>query len=120
MGTKTQSRQRVTAVALQSVLAELAMQLGNRLVTSEAVRTQHANTLTWVDPEPPDAVAYPLSTEDIAQIVKTCARHRVPVIPFGTGTSFEGHVNAPFGGISIDTSMMVSVVAVHGEDLDVV
>jgi D-lactate dehydrogenase (cytochrome) len=56
----------------------------------------------------------------VAAIVRLCAEHRVPVIPFGTGTSFEGHTNAPFGGVSVDTSMMKAVIAVHAEDLDCV
>ncbi|MDQ0471488.1 FAD-binding oxidoreductase [Labrys wisconsinensis] len=120
METKTHRRQRVTADAVEPVLAALTPLLGNRLVTTEAVRMQHTNTLTWVDPEPPDAVAYPLSTQEVVEIVKACAAHRVPMIPFGTGTSFEGHVNAPYGGLSVDMSMMTSVVAVHAEDLDVV
>jgi D-lactate dehydrogenase (cytochrome) len=99
---------------------ELAARFGNRMVTSLAVRQQHANTLTWVENQPPDIVVYPRSTEEVAEIVKLCAAARVPVVPFGTGTSFEGHTNAPYGGVSIDTSLMKRVVAVHPEDLDCV
>ncbi len=54
----------------------------------------------------PDAVVFPKSTDEVAEIVRLCASHRVPMVPYGTGTSFEGHVNAPYGGISIDTSGM--------------
>jgi D-lactate dehydrogenase (cytochrome) len=62
-----------------------------------AVRGQHANTTTWVAPSRPDAVVFPQSTNDVQQIVRICAHHQVPMIPFGAGTFFEGSVNAPFG-----------------------
>ncbi|WP_291672223.1 FAD-linked oxidase C-terminal domain-containing protein, partial [Bosea sp. (in: a-proteobacteria)] len=104
--------------AVTALTQALAALLGNRLVTSLAVRQQHGHTLTWIPNQPPDAVVYPQNTEEVASIVKLCAEHGVPVIAFGTGTSLEGHVNAPFGGVSIDMSQMKRVVAVHAEDLD--
>jgi D-lactate dehydrogenase (cytochrome) len=85
-----------------------------------AVRQQHGHTLTWIPNQPPDAVVFPQSTEEVSAIVKLCAAHGVPVIAFGTGTSLEGHVNAPYGGVCIDMSQMKKVVAVHAEDLDCV
>jgi D-lactate dehydrogenase (cytochrome) len=103
---------------VQDAIAELASIFGSRLVTSRPVREQHANTVTWVAAEPPDAVVYPQSAEDVQKIVRICARHLVPIIPFGTGTSFEGSVNAPFGGISVDLKDMNRVLAVHSEDFD--
>jgi D-lactate dehydrogenase (cytochrome) len=106
--------------AIEQVLRALAARFGNRVVTSQAVREQHGNTLTWVPNQPPDAVAYPQSAEDVQAIVHICAEHRVPVIPFGTGTSLEGQVNAPRGGVSIDFRDMNRVLAVHAEDLDCV
>ena len=106
--------------AIQAVIGELAARFGNRLVTSQAVREQHGNTITWIENQPPDAVIYPQSTEEVQDIVRICAAHRVPVIAFGTGTSLEGHVNAPFGGVCIDVSDMNKVLAVHAEDLDCV
>jgi D-lactate dehydrogenase (cytochrome) len=106
--------------ALDAVIAALAARFGNRLVTSTAVREQHGNTLTWIENQPPDAVVFPQSTADVQDIVRLCAAHRVPVIPFGTGTSLEGHVNAPHGGVCIDFRDMNRVLAVHGEDLDCV
>jgi D-lactate dehydrogenase (cytochrome) len=106
--------------AIESTLSKLAATFGNRLVTSQAVREQHGNTLTWIPNQPPDAVIYPQSTEEVQTIVRICAAHRVPVIPFGTGTSLEGQVNAPRGGISIDVRDMNRVLAVHAEDLDCV
>ena len=107
-------------VAVKQALTELAAAFGNRLVTAQAVREQHANTLTWVPNQPPDAVVFPQTTEDVQRVVRICAGHDVPVIAFGTGTSLEGHINAPFGGVCIDLRDMNNVLAVHAEDLDCV
>jgi D-lactate dehydrogenase (cytochrome) len=106
--------------AITRVKDALAARFGNKLVTSDAVRAQHANNTTWLPNEPPDAVVYAASAEDVQAIVAICAEHKVPVIPFGTGTSLEGHINAPYGGVSIDLSEMNRVLAVHAEDLDCV
>lgn len=106
--------------AVKAVIDKLAAAFGNRLVTSQAVREQHGHTLTWIPNQPPDAVVFPQTTEDVQQIVGICAQHGVPMIPFGTGTSLEGHVNAPFGGVSIDFRDMNKVLAVHAEDFDCV
>ncbi len=106
--------------AVEAVIAALAAMVGNRLVTSRAVREQHANTITWLGNQPPDAVVFPHTTEEVQQIVRLCAAHRVPIIAFGTGTSLEGQVNAPRGGISLDFRDMNRVLAVHAEDLDCV
>src|SRR6201981_3259289 len=104
--------------AVQATIAALAAAFGNRLVTSLAVRQQHGHTFTWIVNEPPDAVMFPQSADEVQQIVRICADHRVPVIAFGTGTSLEGHVNAPRGGISIDMRDLNRVLEVHAEDLD--
>jgi D-lactate dehydrogenase (cytochrome) len=106
--------------AVQNALAELAAAFGNRLVTSQAVREQHGNTVTWIPNQPPDAVVYPQDTGEVQQIVRICARYNMPIIPFGVGTSLEGHVNAPFGGVSIDFRDMNRLLTVHAEDLDCV
>ncbi len=106
--------------AVEAVIAALAAMVGNRLVTSQAVREQHGNTLTWIGNQPPDAVVFPQTTEEVQQIVRLCAAERVPVIAFGTGTSLEGQVNAPRGGICVDFRDMNRVLAVHAEDLDCV
>ena len=106
--------------AIEAVVAALAAKFGNRLVTSRAVREQHANTTTWIANEPPDAVVFPQATDDVREIVRICAKRRVPVIPFGTGTSLEGHINAPYGGVSIDFRDMNRVLAVNAQDLDCV
>jgi D-lactate dehydrogenase (cytochrome) len=101
-------------------IAVLKQRFGERLSEGVALREQHAHTTTWVPTQPPDAVIFAETTEEIVEIVRVCAAHRTPVIPFGTGSSLEGHVNAPFGGISIDTSRMNAIVAVNAEDLDCV
>src|SRR6185437_3679908 len=108
------------AAAVAAALEKLAARFGNRLVTSAAVREQHANTTTWVANQPPDAVVFPQSTADVQDIVRICAAHAMPVIAFGTGTSLEGQVNAPRGGACIDFRDMNRVLAVHAEDLDCV
>src|SRR5262249_34767864 len=106
--------------SIDAAVRELTAKFGNRVVTSMAVREQHGNTVTWIVSQPPDAVVYPQSTEEIQDIVRTCGAHRAPVIPYGTGTSLEGHVNAPFGGVSIDMRDLNKVLKVHAEDLDCV
>ena len=106
--------------ALDALLGELKEPLGERCVTSAAVREQHAHTLTWIANQPPDAVVFPLSTDEVSAIVKLCAEARIPIIPFGAGTSLEGHVNAPHGGICLDMSRMKRIVAINDEDLNVV
>ena len=120
MNAHTRIDARPAPEAVAAVVAGLTRALGNRCVTSAAVREQHASTLTWMANEPPDAVVFPMTAEEVVDIVKLCAEHRVPVIPFGAGSSLEGHVNAPLGGVSIDTSMMRTIRAVHPEDLDCV
>jgi D-lactate dehydrogenase (cytochrome) len=88
------------------------------LAESEAVRRQHGNQLSEVPNEPPDAVLFPETTGEVAEAVRICAKHRMPIIPFGIGSSFEGHINAPVGGLSLDTSRMKRIIAVHADDLD--
>ena len=106
--------------AAAAVIAALAARYGNRLATSQALREQHGHTTTWIENQPPDAVVFPQSAEDVQDIVRLCAAHRVPVIGFGQGTSLEGQVNAPRGGICLDFREMKRVLAVHAEDLDCV
>ncbi|NOD92429.1 FAD-binding protein [Ruegeria sp. HKCCD4884] len=105
---------------IETAISILKQRFGDRLQTSAAIREQHGHTTTWIENQSPDAVVFPHTTQEVSDIVKTCAVHRVPVIPFGTGTSLEGHVNAPAGGISVDLTQMDKVLAVHAEDLDCV
>src|SRR5438552_6143639 len=106
--------------AVEAAIGALAARFGNRLVTSQAVREQHGNILTWIENQPPDAVVFPQSAEDVQDAVRICVQHKMPVIPFGTGTSLEGHINAPQGGVTLDFRDMNRVLAVHAEDLDCV
>lgn len=92
--------------------------LGERLSTAPAVREQHGKDLTWNPGAPPDGVAFVQSTEEVQRVVSICAAHQVPVIPYGAGTSLEGHFTAPFGGISIDLNAMNRILEVNQEDLD--
>ncbi len=103
-----------------AAIGELNAAFGNRVVTSRAVREQHGNTVTWIANQAPDAVVYPQSTEDVQQIVRICAKHDMPIIPYGVGSSLEGHVNAPRGGVSIDFRDMNKLLTVHDQDFDCV
>lgn len=105
---------------LAAAIAALTAVFGNRIVTSQAVREQHANTFTWLVNQPPDAVVFAQSTAEVQQIVRICAAHRVPIVPFGAGSSLEGQLNAPRGGVSVDLRDMNRVLAVHPEDFDCV
>ena len=111
---------RLSSDAVEALTRDLAVRFGDKLATSQAVREQHGHTLTWTPNQPPDAVVFAETTEDVVDGVKLCAKHDAPVIAFGTGTSLEGHLNAPHGGLSIDVSRMNRVLAVHAEDLDCV
>jgi len=96
----------------------LELLLGDRVTTSAAVREQHGRGEGGFSAMPPDIVCFPDSNDEVAAIVRLCAEHRVPVIPFGTGTSLEGHVLALAGGVSIDLSRMNAILEVNAEDLD--
>jgi D-lactate dehydrogenase (cytochrome) len=112
--------ERATDEGRDAVYAALAAQFGDRFSRSEALRAQHANTLTWLKTQPPDAVLFALTEQEVAESVALCASAGVPIIPFGAGTSLEGHLNAPYGGLSLDLSRMKRVIAVHEGDLDCV
>lgn len=105
---------------IAAVIGVLKQRFGEKFQTGHSIREQHGHTTTWIKNQAPDAVVYPQNTDEVAEIVKTCAAHKVPVIGFGTGTSLEGHVNAPAGGICVDMMEMNQILAVHSEDLDCV
>lgn len=100
-------------------LAELAGLLGERFTTSLPIREAHGRDESWHPVIAPDAVVFAQSTEEVAAIVRICAAHNIPVIPFGTGTSLEGHISAPHGGVSLDMSGMNRILHVNAADLDV-
>jgi len=103
-----------------SLAAILADRFGARFQTGVALRQQHGATTTWLKTEAPDAVVFPETTQEVAEIVRLCAEAGVAVIPFGAGSSLEGQVNAPSGGVSVDLTRMNRIVALHAEDMDVV
>ncbi len=105
---------------IATAIAILRQRFGDRVQTGQAIREQHGHTLTWIRNQPPDAVVWPNSTEEVRDIVQIAAEHRCPIIPFGAGTSLEGHVNAPNGGISLDFQNMTNVIRVNERDLDCV
>ncbi|MEP0564298.1 MAG: FAD-binding protein, partial [Paracoccaceae bacterium] len=105
---------------IETALGILKQRFGDRCQTGQAIREQHGHTTTIIENQPPDCVIFATSTEEVSEIVRIASDHNVPIIPFGTGTSLEGHVNAPLGGISVDVSQMDKVIEVYPEDLCVV
>ena len=105
--------------AKPALLAALHQRLGDRLSTSAAVCAQHGKDESYHQPHAPDAVAFVQNTDEVVEIVRLCAQYDTPVVPFGTGTSLEGHVAALKGGVCIDLSQMNRILRVGTEDLDV-
>ena len=102
-----------------AALAELRSVLGDdRVITSASVLDHHARDESPLPPTPPEAVVFPTTEEEVAAILRICSRTRVPVVPFGAGTSLEGHVLATAGGVCIDLSQMNRIVSVNVDDLD--
>ena len=102
-----------------AALRELAALLGDRLTASPAVLERHGQDESYHAPCPPDAVVFPESTEEVVQVVRICARHHAPMIPYGVGTSLEGNIAALYGGICLDLGRMNRVLEVNAEDMDV-
>jgi D-lactate dehydrogenase (cytochrome) len=101
-----------------AVIEELRALLGDRLGTGQALREQHGRGEAYHPARPPDAVAFARSTEEVAAVVRACAARAVPVVPFGAGTSLEGHVAALRGGVALNLTGLDRVLAVRPEDLD--
>ena len=99
-------------------LQELQKLLGERLSVSNSVREQHGRDESFHASAPPEAVAFVENNEEVAEIVRICVQHQKPIIPFGTGTSLEGHVAALHGGVCLDVSGMNKVLEVNENDLD--
>jgi D-lactate dehydrogenase (cytochrome) len=101
-----------------TAIDELAARFGERASRSPAVRAQHGASEAYHAPLPPDLVIYPESTEEVQQVVRFCAAHGLPLIPYGAGTSLEGNASAPRGGVCLDLGRMKRVLAIHAEDMD--
>ena len=105
---------------ITTAISELKQLLDTHLSTGDSIREIHGRDEAYTEPALPDAVAFPESTEEVSAIMKICSAYKVPVIPFGIGTSLEGHVVPIHGGITVDTSRMNKVLEVHESDLDAV
>ncbi|MFN7012494.1 MAG: FAD-binding oxidoreductase, partial [Allorhizobium sp.] len=103
---------------ITAVLGILKQGFGERFQTGQSFREQHSHTTSYLPAQLPDGVVFVETSDDVKTVVKTCAAHKVPMIPFGTGSSLEGHINAPSGGISVDFTRMNKVLSVNAEDLD--
>jgi D-lactate dehydrogenase (cytochrome) len=108
----------LTSRVRDAFVADLRALIGDRATTNPTQLEHHSHGESWHDHAPPDVVVFPVSTEEVAAIVKAAARHGAPVIPFGIGSSLEGHVNAFSGGVSIDLSRMARILAINTDDLD--
>ena len=106
-------------MSIPSAISDLVLLLGDRLTQSPSDLDLHGRSESYFAPRPPDAVAYPETTEEVASLVRICAKHNCPVIGFGTGTSLEAQTLALSGGVSVDFSRMNSVVEVSPEDMTV-
>ncbi len=110
--------QKNVAQGTDAAIATLMARFGPRLLTGRAAREQHGSGESWLPATLPDAVVMAQSTEDAAFVLAACTAHRVPVIPFGAGSSIEGQIHAPRGGISLDLSGMDRILAVESADMD--
>jgi len=106
------------SVAILPALADLRAFLGERVTAALAAREHHSHDESSLPPALPDLVCFPNSTDEVSRIVAVSARHRLPVIPFGAGTSLEGHVHAVRGGISIDMREMNHILRISVDDMD--
>jgi D-lactate dehydrogenase (cytochrome) len=105
---------------IASSIAALQGRFGKQLSVALALREQHGAGFSYHKPRSPDAVLFAASSEEVQEAVRICARHDTPIIPYGTGTSMEGHLAALHGGVCIDLSRMTKIVAIHDEDMDAV
>ena len=110
----------MTSSSILTAIDILKQRFGDQLSTALSVRQHHSHTTTQIKSQIPDAVIFAKETADVAAVVAVCQEHQCPIIPFGVGSSLEGHVNAPLGGVSIDMNAMDRVLSVHEADLDAV
>src|SRR5204862_7146403 len=108
----------LTVAPREALVADLRPLLGDRATTNATPLEPHSHAESWHDHAAPDVVVFPTSTDEVSAIMKVAARHRAPVIPFGIGSSLEGHVNAFSGGVTIDLSRMTRILAINADDLD--
>ena len=102
---------------IQECISKIKDKFGQQFSDSKSIREQHSHTMTIHESELPDGVLFASNKNDVSDAVKICNDFRCPIIPFGVGSSFEGHVNAPFGGLSIDLNNMTEILNVYQDDL---
>ena len=100
------------------VQTELKKIFNGRFSTSESTRANYARGEDTYDPILSKAVVFPETNEEVSQLLKLCNEHKIPVVPFGTGTSLEGHVVGNQNGITISLEKMNKVLSVNAEDFD--
>jgi D-lactate dehydrogenase (cytochrome) len=108
----------LSAPVREALVRDLRALVGDRATTNATQLEHHSHGESWHDHAAPDVVVFPTGTDDVSAIMKVAARHRAPIVPFGIGSSLEGHVNAFSGGVSIDFSRMARVLAINADDLD--
>ena len=108
----------ITPRPVDAVIAAARGFLGDRMSTNGAIREQHSRGEDNSAPTLPDAVAFVQTTDEVSRLLRLCHQHEVPVVPFGAGTSLEGHVNPVRAGISLDLSRMMSIIEVNAQDMD--
>jgi D-lactate dehydrogenase (cytochrome) len=106
------------SASVEPAIGELKALLGARATDAQAVREHHSHGESYHVPAAPDVVCFPGTTDEVAAVATIAARYRLPIVPFGAGTSLEGHVNAIHGGITIDLRQMNRIVRVSVDDLD--
>lgn len=105
---------------IESAFDKLTARFGNNFSANETLRAQHCHTTTWLGSQIPDAVVFVEHAQDVSDLVDIARAHLIPLIPFGHGSSLEGHLNAPNGGISVDFSKMNKIITLYQEDLCVI
>lgn len=110
---------RTSLPGLPQAILKLRDAFGDRLSTALSVREQHGRDLTWHAGTPPDAVVFVRTTEEVQCVMRICAQHAVPIIAYGAGSSLEGHISAPRGGVTVDLSGMDKILELNTDDLDV-
>src|SRR5262245_66342310 len=107
---------RLTPASRSALVVELEALLGDRCTTNATELEHHSHSESWHPAGVPDVVVYPLSTDEVSAVLRAAARVGAPIVPFGAGSSLEGHVNAVDGGVSIDLSRMKRVLRLSVED----
>ena len=106
--------------SIKLCVKKIQEEFGQQFSSSKSILEQHTHTMTIHESELPNGVVFAENKEDVQKVVRICNEFKCPIIPFGVGSSFEGHLNAPYGGISIDMNNMNKILTVHQEDLLVV